>query len=254
MDLLDLGTIPILAEGYGVFIEGGKGVIRGGNVTFKSTRSPRNIGFDVRGEWTVTGAGIINPQIGVVLNHMGSSVRDSTIEDAEEDHIRFMSGGVKVLDNRCLGHTDNGSMNHRDCIQGVATNYGVGKDEFNITPIVDVVIEGNICQSDHPEAQGIMMSDGTLVDGSISYNNIEVPSTHGITINRGQSIDIQCNTSSAPINIGSNKPSPDSSANIVLNRNQVDIVNLVKEERAAITFFSENIAYSHEGSTEIILS
>ena len=222
--VLDLkGSVFWPTTSVGIHILGGTGLIYGAEVNYDIFLN-NSRGIQIDGAWIAECCAVSNCQLGILLNHFNSGAHWNHVSDIEEDHIRSMSGYVSIENNRCEGHTDYGSKNHRDCIQIVAANYSVGKDGFLSNPIVGVKIVGNDCISEHPTAQGIMFSDGVGVDWLIHDNVINVPSTHGITINRGQSMTITANHSNAAINIGSNKKMLDESSNIFLKNNLAEVV------------------------------
>ena len=245
--ILDLAHCSVSASStIGIHIIGGTGVLFGAEVSYIEF-VPHSRGIQIDGAWIAEGCVVSNCQLGILLNHFNSGAHWNHVFDIEEDHIRSMSGYVSIENNRCEGHTDYGSKNHRDCIQVVAANYAVGNDGFLSNPIVGVRIVGNDCISEHPTAQGIMFSDGVGVDWLIHDNAIDVPSTHGITINRGQSMTITANASNAPINIGSNKKMLDKSNNIFLENNLSEVVFIDCDESVLTQQSLESSSESDQG-------
>lgn len=217
---LGSGTIITPVDSTGISIQGGSGRLLGGVVQYPDERySYANRGVDVNGAFTVEEVSIHRPQIGILLRYMGAEALNCTVYDAEEDHIRVMSGFTRVIGNTLIGHKDTGCENHRDLVQIVAANWSAGKDEFLDTPITNVAIEFNTMESGHPDAQGIMASDGVSIDWSVKGNLIDVPSTHGVTINRAQAVTIEANKTNSYINIGSRKKSINKSSGVILNNN-----------------------------------
>lgn len=192
-------------------------------------------GVDVRGAFGLWETTVSDARIGVLLRHMQSGLYESHIYDCSEDHVRVMSGSTQVLDNVFDEHTDQyGPEVHKDIIQVVAANYGASASELLDNPIMNVMIQNNHCRSSHPESQGIMVSDGVLIDSDITGNIVSVGSTHDITLNRGHNVRILDNECRR-INVGSAKHLSAENMDIQVSGNDCQLLTIYPNSQVDYT-------------------
>lgn len=137
---------------------------------------------------------------GVYLNHEKGVVRNSKILDQTCDGI-FIANSDCAVYNNTIGI--NGKLIleglHPDAIQmaGKATEENV---------LYKIYIAGNIIKTSSPhDCQGIMHSDGLLVDSVIDNNLVGCRNSNGIRINRANSVFVTRNHTETDIYIGSTK-------------------------------------------------
>lgn len=207
-----------------VIIAGGSGTLEGTTVLGNLT----GYGYDVRGSWALHSAHSGSCRINHLLRHMNSGVYNSYSTHASEDNIRVMSGFTEIIECVVEDHTEYYPDDevHKDCIQIAAFNYGTGSEADN--PMLSVAVRDNHCKSNYPTAQGIIMTDGILIDSEISGNYVRVPSAHGITVNRAQGCDIFDNDANE-IRIGSNKKVNNTNQKVTLRGNKSPKISVIGE-------------------------
>ena len=157
-------------------------------------------------ELTVTGG-----STGVYLNHESCVVGRCILKDQQGDGVFIAASDTAVYQNKItlLGNLVEQGI-HPDCIQ-ISGRKNVEETLYKI--LISDNILGSYAKNN---CQGIVHSEGILIDSEIHNNNIQVVNDNGIRLNRANSVRITHNTCNTNIIIGSTKISDyESNSNIV---------------------------------------
>lgn len=144
---------------------------------------------------------IVGGTTGIHVDHNDVFINENKLYRQTSDGV-FVSGqNFVTVDSNTIQISGSDALKgiHPDAIQLA------GKETFEYIQTNMVVVNNYIKYGDHPDCQGIVHSDGMLVDSYIQENDVDSRNDNGIRVNRANSCSITDNSVTSSIYIGSQK-------------------------------------------------
>lgn len=157
------------------------------------------------------GVSIIGGSTGIYINHEDCVVGRCDLKNQQGDGIFIAASKSSIYQNKImlLGDLIDKGI-HPDCIQ-ISGRKNIEEALYKIRISGNTL--GNYAKNN---CQGIVHSEGILIDSEVEGNNVQVVNDNGIRINRANSVTVKNNICNTNIIIGSTKISDyESNSNII---------------------------------------